>query len=194
MSFTDPSKTTILLHEFFWFKVMKGYYRNFVNSIALKGSEKVLDFGCGPGAASKFIASKLEKEGGELTCFDISEKWISRAKKNLSHFSNVEYFAKDIRTWEEKDGYFETVLVHIMLHDIPRSERPEVIKALAQKMKTGASLIIREPTKERHGMSPKEIQELMTNNGLEQMSSETAKRAFMGIMFTGLFKKASENA
>ena len=58
MSFANPSKTTILIHEFFWFKVMKGYYRNFVNSLELKGDEKVLDFGCGPGAASKFIALK----------------------------------------------------------------------------------------------------------------------------------------
>ena len=77
MSFTDPSKTTILVHEFFWFKIMKGYYRNFVDSIELKGDEKVLDFGCGPGAASKFIALILKKGNGKLTCFDISEKWAN---------------------------------------------------------------------------------------------------------------------
>ena len=189
MSFTDPSKTTILIHEFFWFNVMKGYYRNFVDSIVLDGDEKVLDFGCGPGAASKFIALRLEKGGGELTCFDISEKWISRAKKRLRRFSNVGYYAEDIRTWREKDEYFDTVLVHIMLHDIPVSERADVVKALAQKMRPGASLIIREPTKEGHGIRPEEIEELMTNNNLEQRSSETTKRAFMGILFTGIFRK-----
>jgi ubiquinone/menaquinone biosynthesis C-methylase UbiE len=171
---------------------MKGYYRNFVHSIELKGDEKVLDFGCGPGAASKFIAIKLEKGGGELTCFDISEKWISRAKKRLSRFSNVEYYVEDMRTWEEKDGYYDTVLIHFMLHDIPRSERPEVMKALARKMKTGASLIIREPKKEDHGIRTEEIEELMKNNNLKQQSSEITKRAFMGTVYTGLFIKVLE--
>ncbi len=193
MSFTDPSKTTILVHEFFWFKIMKGYYRNFVNSIELGGDEKVLDFGCGPGAASKFIALTLEKAQGELTCFDISEKWIARAKKNLSQFANVEYYAQDIRTWDEKDDYYDSVVVHIMLHDIPRSERPEVIKSLARKMKKGATLIIREPTKEGHGILPGEIRELMQANSLKETTSEITKRAFMGRIYTGLYRKVAEN-
>jgi 2-polyprenyl-3-methyl-5-hydroxy-6-metoxy-1,4-benzoquinol methylase len=193
MSFTDPSKTTILVHEFFWFKLMKGYYRNFVNSIELKGDEKVLDFGCGPGAASKFIALTLEKGEGELTCFDISEKWIARTKKNLSQFSNVEYHARDIRTWDEKNDYYDTVIVHIMLHDVPQSERPEVIKTLAQKMKAGATLIIREPSKEGHGMPPEEIQELMKTNGFKETITETTRLFFMGTLYTGFYCKTGEN-
>ncbi len=193
MSFTDPSKTTILVHEFFWFKIQKGYYREFVKSMDLKGDEKVLDFGCGPGAASKFIALTLEKGEGELTCFDISEKWIERAKKNLSQFSDVEYYVEDIRKWDEKNDYYDTVVVHIMLHDIPQSERPEFIKVLAQKMKVGATLIIREPTKEGHGILPEEIQELMQKNSLKEMTSEIAKRAFMGTSYTGFYRKTEEN-
>jgi 2-polyprenyl-3-methyl-5-hydroxy-6-metoxy-1,4-benzoquinol methylase len=189
MSFTDPSKITIVVHEFFWFKVIKGYYRNFVHSIELKGDEKVLDFGCGPGAASKFIALKLEKGGGELTCFDISEKWIERAKKNLSRFSNVKFYVEDIRTWDEKKNYYDTVIVHIMLHDIPQKERPEVIKALTQKMEEGARLIIREPTKEGHGIRPEEIRELMEMSHLTETESEIAKHSFLGTMYTGLYRK-----
>jgi 2-polyprenyl-3-methyl-5-hydroxy-6-metoxy-1,4-benzoquinol methylase len=189
MSFTDPSKTTILVHEFFWFKIMKGYYRNFVRSLDLKGDERVLDFGCGPGAASKFIALTLEKGEGELTCFDISEKWIARAKNKLSQFHNVEYYAEDMRTWEEKNDYYDTVVIHIMLHDIPLSDRPEVIKALEQKMKSDANLIIREPIKEGHGMPPEEIQELMTTIGLKETTSEVTKRFLMGTLYTGYYRK-----
>jgi len=190
MSFTDPGKMTILVHEFFWFKIMKGYYRKFVRSLDLRGDERILDFGCGPGAASKFIALTLEKGEGELTCFDISEKWIERGKKNLSQFSNVEYYAEDIRKWDERNDYYDTVVVHIMLHDIPRLERPEFIKALAQKMKVGATLIIREPTKEGHGIPTEEIQELMKTNGLKEIVSGLAKRTLMGTYYTGFYRKA----
>lgn len=163
MSITEPSKASILGHEFFWLKLMKGYYRNFVESFDLKGNEKVLDFGCGPGAASKFIAQILENEGGELTCLDLSKIWIDRAKKHLSRFSNVEYYVEDIRKWKEKNDYFDVVAIHFMLHDIDKSERLEVVRALAEKMKTGAKLFIREPTKRSHGMRPEEIQQLMLN-------------------------------
>jgi ubiquinone/menaquinone biosynthesis C-methylase UbiE len=160
-----------------------------VDSIELKGDEKVLDFGCGPGAASKFIALTLKKGDGELTCFDISKKWIARAKKNLKPFSNVEFYAEDIRKWEEKNNYYDVVVIHIMLHDIPQADRPEVIQSLAKKMKEGASLIIREPFKEGHGMLPEEIQELMNKNGLKEISSEITKRKFMGTIYAGVYRK-----
>jgi 2-polyprenyl-3-methyl-5-hydroxy-6-metoxy-1,4-benzoquinol methylase len=189
MSITEPSKTSIRLHEFFWLKLMKGYYRRFVRSFGLKGDEMVLDFGCGPGSTSKFIAQVLEKGGGELTCFDLSKAWIERARKNLSRFSNVEYYAQDIRKWDEKNDHFDAVAIHYMLHDIDKSERDEVVRTLAAKMKTGANLFIREPTKEGHGMRPEEIRELMSKNGLEETDSKTIKSLMMGVMYTGFYNK-----
>jgi 2-polyprenyl-3-methyl-5-hydroxy-6-metoxy-1,4-benzoquinol methylase len=189
MSITEPSKTSIHLHEFFWFKVMKGYYRRFVESFDLNGEEKVLDFGCGPGAASTFIAQTLEKKDGELTCLDISKIWIERARKNLSRFPNVEYYAEDIKKWGKKTNYFNVVVIHFMLHDIDKSERQEVVRALAKKMKANAKLFIREPTKEGHGMRPKEIQELMFKSGLKETESKITKSFFMGALYTGIFNK-----
>ena len=189
MSITEPGKTSVRVHEFFWLKLMKGYYRRFVDSFGLKGEEMVLDFGCGPGSSSRFIAQILEKGGGELTCFDLSKTWIERVRKHLSRFSNVEYYAEDIRKWDEKDNYFDAVAIHFMLHDINKSERHEVVRALAEKMKTGARLFIREPAKEGHGMSPEEIRELMSKNGLEETDSKTIKSLMMGVMYTGIFSK-----
>lgn len=189
MSITEPSKASIRMHEFFWLKLMKVYYRRFVDSFDLKGDEKVLDFGCGPGSASKFIAQILDKGGGELTCLDLSPAWIERVKKHLSKFSNVEYYAGDIRKWEEKNNYFDTVAIHFMLHDIDKSERQEVVRTLAKKMKTGAKLFIREPTKEGHGMTQEEIRELMLKSGFKENESMTSKSLIMGSMCTGIFSK-----
>lgn len=189
MSITEPSKTSVRAHEFFLLKLMKGYYRKFVGSLGLKGNEMVLDFGCGPGSTSKFIAQILEKGGGELTCLDISKTWIERARKHLSKFSNVEYYVQDIRKWDEKNNYFDAVVIHSMLHDIDKPERQEAVRALTKKIKAGAKLFIREPTKECHGMQAEEIRELMLKNGLEETDSKIAKKFMMGVMYTGIFKK-----
>ena len=189
MSITEPSKTSIRVHELFWLKLMKGYYRRFVDSFCLKDDEMVLDFGCGPGSASTFIAQILGKGGGELICLDLSKTWIDRARKHLSRFSNVEYYAEDIRKWGEKNNYFDAVAIHFTLHDIDESERKEVVRALAKKMKAGAKLIIREPAKECHGMRPEEIQELMSKSGLKETESKTTKSLIMGVMYTGFFSK-----
>ena len=52
------------------------YYRQF----NLKGSEIVLDFGCGGGVGSKCLAKLLNKDG-RITCVDTSKYWIEIAKK-----------------------------------------------------------------------------------------------------------------
>ncbi|MBS3819409.1 class I SAM-dependent methyltransferase [bacterium] len=191
MSITTPSKTSVLLHEFFWLTLMRGYYRRYVQSFHLKGDEKVLDFGCGPGSTAKFIAGILEKSGGELTCIDLSETWIERSKKHLSSFSNVDYYAGDIRHWDKKDSYFDAVTIHFILHDIDRSERVDVLKTLAEKMKIGARLFIREPTKKDHGMRPEEIRDLMAKSGLEETRSQETKGLVRGPAYTGVFRKTS---
>jgi 2-polyprenyl-3-methyl-5-hydroxy-6-metoxy-1,4-benzoquinol methylase len=107
----------------------------------------------------------------------------------LSRLSNVEYYAEDIRKWDEKDDYFDAVVIHYMLHDIDESERLEVVRALAEKMKKDAKLFIREPTKEGHGMSPEQIRELMSKSGLKETDSKTTKSLMMGSMYTGIFTK-----
>jgi ubiquinone/menaquinone biosynthesis C-methylase UbiE len=189
MSITDPGRTSVLLHEFFWLTLMKGYYRRYVDSFHLKGDERVLDFGCGPGSTAKFIARILERGGGELTCIDLLKTWIERAKKHLGRFSNVRYYAGDIRNWSGKDDYFDIVAIHFMLHDIEKAERLEAVKTLSKKMKSGAKLIIREPTKEDHGMQPDEIRDLMEENGLYEIEAKAAKNLMIGPMFTGIFRK-----
>jgi len=189
MTISAPSKLSVRMHEFFWLKLMKRYYRRYVESFNLKGDEKVLDFGCGPGSTAKFIAQILRNKNGELTCLDISEAWIDRAKKNLNKFPAVHYHAGDIRNWEGREEYFDAVTIHFMLHDIEKSERNEVVRALAEKMKPGAKLFIREPTKEDHGMPPREIRDLMAENRLEEIEANTTKVLMMGDIYTGIFSK-----
>lgn len=183
---TDPSKLDVFLSEFFWLKLLKNYYKNYVYSFKLIGDEKFLDFGCGPGSTSVHLAEVLIKSG-ELTCCDISEKWINRAKKHLKKYSNVRFYAEDMRQSTLNDGYFDCVNIHWMLHDIPSEQRPEVLKVLAAKLKPGGKVFIREPFK-GHGIPIEEIRALMTSAGLNEQSGVIDK-GMMGKNYTAIFIK-----
>ncbi len=189
MSIIHPGKLQVLTHEFMWLVLLKGYYRQYVQSFNLTGDEHVLDFGCGPGSTARFIAQAVSRGKGSLICLDLSPEWISRARKHLADFANVSFHAGDIREWTKKDSFFDVVTMHYIFHEIPPGEQDEVLQALVQKMKPGARMFIREPIKESHGIPPEKIRSLFLNQGFKELRSDISKRTFMGEMYTGVWLK-----
>ena len=57
----------------------------------LSGHEHVLDFGSGAGPSASYIAIKLSKGDGELTCLDISPTWITVIKARLADYKNINF-------------------------------------------------------------------------------------------------------
>jgi ubiquinone/menaquinone biosynthesis C-methylase UbiE len=121
----------------------KSVYKSFADSLPMKDGERALDFGCGMGTVAYYVAKNLP--GGELTCLDISERWLKACRKTLRKFDNV-IFLK----WEnpalEKESY-DVVFCHFVLHDIPDGELKKIIPVLAEALKPGGILAFREPLK-----------------------------------------------
>ena len=184
----NPNWLSVRLHEFFWFVLSQKTYKEYVDWMQLGGDEKFLDFGCGPGAASIHIAPLLQKCGGELTCFDLSHTWIQRARKRLRRFDNVRFFSGDIRQSSLENNYFNAVNIHFMLHDIPVSQRLDILQALAVKMTVGAKLYIREPISSDHGIPIDEIKQMLETAGF-QAEKTTIQTIFGKQALTALFIK-----
>ncbi len=74
MSITEPNRAeiafTLLASRF----NSGSRYLGFVESIGLKGDEKVLDFGAGWGENTRYIAQRL-KGDGSVTALDVSKQW-----------------------------------------------------------------------------------------------------------------------
>jgi ubiquinone/menaquinone biosynthesis C-methylase UbiE len=155
------------------------YYGSYFQSFGLKGDEKVLDFGCGGGAGSRCLL-KLLNRGGHLTCIDISDFWIERAKRRLRKSMNAECTAGDIRSLDIPDSSFDVITTIHTLHDIEPTERQAIVDALSRKMKSGGVLLIREPTKKSHGMPVEEIRTLMSNAGLRESGHKEIKSEYRG--------------
>ena len=87
------------------------------------------------------------------------------------------------------ENLFQIDLLHFILHEIPPSQREDIMSSLTRKMKPEARFYMREPVKESHGIPPEEIKELFFRHSLEEIRSEISKKPFMGEMFTGFSEK-----
>lgn len=188
MAYEEPGGFGIALHSFLWHHVVSGFYRGFAESLNLRGHERVLDFGCGPGALSKHVAAVLLPGGGRVLALDPSEAWINEAKKKLKHLPNVDYWVGRIETLAP-EPQFDAIVIHYMLHDVDPDERPAAVKNLALRLKTGAKLFIREPTRPKHGMSILEIRSLMSGAGLSELEYSQTKKLLLGPMYSGVFAR-----
>jgi SAM-dependent methyltransferase len=155
------------------------YYGSYFRSFGLRGDEKILDFGCGGGAGSRCLLRLLSGEG-RLTCVDISDFWIKRAKRRLSGHPNVDCRSGDIRTLDIPESAFDVIYTIYTIHDIEPSQRQEIIDALSSKIKPGGLFFVREPTKKSHGMAVLEIQTLMSNAGLKETRANQTKSEYRG--------------
>ncbi len=167
-------------------RVLAGFdYKSYINSLELKGNEKVLELGCGSGNLSKFIINKLINKGF-LTCVDNSNYWLSKAKKRLGKNKNIEFKLEDITNLNLKDCY-DVIIIHYVLHDISQNNRLKTIKTLKTKLKKKGRIYIREPTRKNHGIPAKEIDSLMLS-GLNKILSKEIYSLPLRSYYVGIFE------
>ena len=152
------------------------YYRTF----GLKGDERVLDFGCGGGAGSRCLR-KILKNNGHLTCVDISNYWIKRAKKRLGKYPDVSCLVGDIRKLDLTDKSFDVINIFHVIHDIAPEDRQDTVNTLARLLNKNGKVFIREPIKQSHGMPVAEIRELFSNAGLNEDKFTENKSEYSGV-------------
>jgi len=155
------------------------FYNPYFKTFALRGNEKVLDFGCGGGAGSRCLANLL-REGGHLTCVDISRFWIGKAAKRLEKYSNVECISGDIRELDLPDSSFDVISIIHVIHDIAPADRQGTVAALSRKMKQGGLLFIKERIEKSHGMPVDEIRTILSDAGLKEIECEETRSEYIG--------------
>ncbi len=186
MSFENPGFFEEIRMEWLWNRMGYFRYKKYVYGLQLKANENVLDFGCGAGAVSKYIAETVTN--GKVVCIDTSDYWLTKAKKKLNEFSNVEYICEKIEDSALPDNYFDSVIIHFVLHDIDEDKRQDAINSLADKLNKKGQIHIREPTRRDHGLYPEKIDECMTSAGFCKIYSSYGNY-FLWPHYTATFQK-----
>lgn len=119
--------------------VQQKWARELIVKIGLKGSEKVLDIGCGDGKITAEISKELPD--GSVIGVDNSKEMIDLANKNFPYksYRNVSFKlcdAKELNFFNEFDIVFSNATLHWVKNHVP------VLQGIKKALKKNGKLLI----------------------------------------------------
>lgn len=183
----EPGRFEVFVHKNVMGIFGRRGYRRFVDAMALKGTEHVLDFGSGWGVNAKFIAKAILKGNGRVTCLDVSRTWLQVAKRTLRNMPNADFMLGDISEQKIPDDTFDVIVVHFVLHDVDKAVRERTVRELARVMRKNGKLVLKDPLEMGQGNSVEEILEVMNKAGLKETEAHMSKAWFFGEIYNGVF-------
>lgn len=186
--FKEPNRLLASFQAFTYRMISRSYYRPYIESLVLRGDERVLEYGSGPGTASKLLAQALPN--GHLTCVDISKVWMSTYMKKIAgKYPNIGLMQGDIADLDIPAESYDAVFIHYVIHDVPAGIQREKMSILLSKLKKGGKCYIREPISPMHGIAPEKVRAIMRENGLREISSAMGKSPQKSPTFQGVYAK-----
>jgi len=141
-------------------------YSPFVEGLELEGSERVLEFGCGNGVLTVYLAKALDK-GGTVVGVDTSSYMTERAMTRLKGHSNARILKGDIRSLGLEPESFDLVTFIHVLHDIAPGKRQSTMDTLSCLLAPGGRLCLMEPVSSFHGIPEEKIRSIANDAGLK---------------------------
>ncbi len=119
----------------------------------LKPGQRILDFGCGPGAISVDLAEAVAP-GGELHGIDMEESQIESARDMAKErgISNADFHVGDVTDFPFADAYFDVAHCHDVLLHVPDTQA--VLAEVKRVLKPGGIIACREAIIESSFMYP----------------------------------------
>lgn len=179
----EPTCLEIFLTRLAFLFFGESVYKSFAEHLPLEGGERVLDFGCGMGTVAYYVAKKLPH--GQLTCLDISGRWLNACRKTLHCFRNIIYMQCEFPELENES--FDAAYCHFVLHDIPERELERIIPALIKSIKPHGLFIFREPLNDTKKISV--IKRLTGQNNLILKDSRITDVPVMGNALESVYVK-----
>jgi ubiquinone/menaquinone biosynthesis C-methylase UbiE len=185
----EPSTITVYMQQALRPISRRYLYGAYVDTLPVKPEDKILEFGSGIGVMAELLARKLYR--GQLTCVDISKRYMSRAKRNLRDYPNTTFVNGQLVHLNFPAGEYDAVNVHYVLHDVPEENREELIAEMYELLRPGGKIFLREPVKESHGIPANETDRLFEMAGFIKTNGQERKMRFMGDAYAACYVKAS---
>jgi ubiquinone/menaquinone biosynthesis C-methylase UbiE len=114
--------------------------RDALEALELREGDRLLDVGCGTGAAVRAAAEVVERAVG----VDLSPKMLAQARERAAGLPGAEFVEGDSEDLPFGDGEFTAVLCTTSLHHYPRPEA--AVREFARVLAPGGRVIIGDAT------------------------------------------------
>lgn len=102
----------------------------------------ILEIGCGQGGIATMLAPLCHQYIG----IDVAKKSITQAKKATKSLSNLTFFVKSGDQTDFQPETFDTVLMHLCLHEVPPQKQGLVLQEAHRLLKKEGQLLIIDPS------------------------------------------------
>ena len=108
---------------------LEGVHRQLIELADLKGNEKILDVGCGPGNLDLMIAEILGE--GSICGIDIAPKMIEIARKNTEERGyDIDYKVGSSTELPYESDKFDVVFTCLLYHHLNYEEKNQTLKGI----------------------------------------------------------------
>ena len=119
------------------------YHRIVIRQLALRGSEQILDLGCGTGTLTRDIAAALtDKKKSRCTGLDAAEKMIEAARRKAADVPNIRFDAAIAEKLPYADAAFDAAVSTFFFHHIHFELKKKVLAETARVLKPGGWLVM----------------------------------------------------
>jgi ubiquinone/menaquinone biosynthesis C-methylase UbiE len=101
---------------------------------------KFLELAAGCGSATRFV--KLTFPKAHITGIDLSEPYLKKAKRDLAHFTRLDFLKADAAQLPFHDSQYDVVYSVFLFHELPREEREKVFQESFRMLKPGGVTLV----------------------------------------------------
>jgi demethylmenaquinone methyltransferase/2-methoxy-6-polyprenyl-1,4-benzoquinol methylase len=130
-----------ILIDFLTLGLYAKFLRKAVGILSPKKGEKILDLCSGTGRVASWIALAVGEEG-EAVGLDISKSMVEVAKKRYGRSENLIFQQKDVTEPWECQSRFHGIFISFALHELPETERGEVLERCYLRLKEEGRIVI----------------------------------------------------
>lgn len=186
---SEPSNWSVSVQQALRPINKKFLYNKYVDSLPILRNYKVLEFGSGVGAMAELLARKVDI--GELTCVDVSDRYISKARKNLREYKNTSFHHGRLASLTIDENHYDAINVHQVLHLVIKENRQDLVEEMFRLLKNGGKVYLREFIDEENGITGQQINKLFLKAGFRVVRSEETRTRFKRGIITASYCKLS---
>lgn len=125
-------------------KIKDEYFEELVDAVDPKPGETILGGMDGYGSVSKWVLKRAEEKGfkPEIFTLDESETQIDRARKNIPDIDEQHIIKADIRDTGFAEGKFDSVVIKMGVHEVPKEEQEKLFAEIYRILKAGGKFVI----------------------------------------------------